>query len=868
MDNLRNAIRAIFCKFNPDLLLAPPFSHRFENNTSSIKYDSLIEEEFPYLYECLEDNHTFDEIEAIRRLVKENWAVADDGVSPQMEDLDIAIFHLLHHFANQVLLLNTDQLNCKFEELLRWHELTQYMGEDLFTCSFLAKRDIPANRDRIDFNWAPILKTDNPRLNTIFERGLSDLHFHLYGSAFNYDLNWVFLMNNIAGNTKEFKQLTRLRNSNIKHTRGGFESSLHALTVKAAAIRSLLFQWCKRNSVGATYNNNPEKRILDKIYSQDVLFYATDIQSEINELRSIARYHSGIDLADYALEGIPFKSETFPTDRNTTLEYNSDHFFEGERFILYHVMKGIYKQENISSELLKLFHSYILIKNIFRMEMVQVNKRVGFSNFSKYQDRKSSFSKTDFQNQLLTRMAVKKTFDSQSLRYLEARISPENTKSANEKYLESVDKILQTDKDPKYHYIFHFIKKREKSRTNTSDTIFISGSSRDAKLRKEIKKKTLAIQKLRESSSEIRKRLVGIDAASSEIGCRPEIFATAYRYLKEYNGEHPDALLKGEKIAPLGFTFHAGEDFLDLVDGLRAIDETVNFLDFRKGDRLGHALALGTNPEAYYNLKNKQVILCKQDILDNSIWLLHKLHKYGISVPRDLEYKIEQNIESLLLELYDETNKVSYLASYHLHGDDPVLYQSYDTLSQETFDTPAITFWDLQGLCKSKEALSARKKVEARKLYHQYHFDGNCKQKGSKMQEVRIDPRLYPVIQSLQRKMQSELAHLQIAIETNPSSNCVIGAFSRYDEHPIVDFFNKGLNAEPHHLINSAQMSVSINTDDQGVFATLLENEYALMALALQKEKNPDGTPRYHESLIYDWLENIRQMGIEQSFCL
>lgn len=40
-------------------------------------------------------------------------------------------------------------------------------------------------------------------------------------------------------------------------------------------------------------------------------------------------------------------------------------------------------------------------------------------------------------------------------------------------------------------------------------------------------------------------------------------------------------------------------------------------------------------------------------------------------------------------------------------------------------------------------------------------------------------------------------------------------------------------------------LSVSINTDDQGVFDTLLENEYALMVLALEKAKDEEGNKLY-----------------------
>ena len=100
------------------------------------------------------------------------------------------------------------------------------------------------------------------------------------------------------------------------------------------------------------------------------------------------------------------------------------------------------------------------------------------------------------------------------------------------------------------------------------------------------------------------------------------------------------------------------------------------------------------------------------------------------------------------------------------------------------------------------------------------------------------------------------------AIETNPSSNYLIGTIKKYDEHPIFRFNSRKLKkVEPN-----MQLSVSINTDDQGVFDTLLENEYALMALALKKKKDKNNNKIYDIEDIYEWIDYVRKMGIEQSF--
>lgn len=53
---------------------------------------------------------------------------------------------------------------------------------------------------------------------------------------------------------------------------------------------------------------------------------------------------------------------------------------------------------------------------------------------------------------------------------------------------------------------------------------------------------------------------------------------------------------------------------------------------------------------------------------------------------------------------------------------------------------------------------------------------------------------------------------------------------------------------------------------DQGVFDTLLENEYALMALALKKKKDKNNNKIYDIEDIYEWIDYVRKMGIEQSF--
>ena len=87
----------------------------------------------------------------------------------------------------------------------------------------------------------------------------------------------------------------------------------------------------------------------------------------------------------------------------------------------------------------------------------------------------------------------------------------------------------------------------------------------------------------------------------------------------------------------LQLTYHAGEDFLDIIDGLRAIDEAIIFCGLERGCRIGHALALGINPQDYYEYKNQKIILTKQVLLDDLAWMICRPYELGCEFDNTLE---------------------------------------------------------------------------------------------------------------------------------------------------------------------------------------------------------------------------------------
>lgn len=349
----------------------------------------------------------------------------------------------------------------------------------------------------------------------------------------------------------------------------------------------------------------------------------------------------------------------------------------------------------------------------------------------------------------------------------------------------------------------------------------------------------------------------GIDACSNEIGCRPEVFAQGYRYLSDILFTKTPS----NEDFRLYMTYHAGEDFLDIVDGLRAIDEAVLFCGLHRGSRIGHALALGVNPFDYYGYKSGILTIEKQVLLDDIAWLLCKTEEVG----SNMDYKLKSSLEEKFYLLFEETYghilpEISireYYLGWKLRGDNPEIYQTgidrNDIKYHSGFNKYSLNPW-IPGTIRG-----SGKKAAA--LFRAYHYDGTVYKKGSERCTFKIEENYAQAVYDLQEKMIRQIAYGGIAIESNPSSNYLIGTISKYEEHPIFRF-NAGKLLKD---VPETAMNVSINTDDQGVFDTMLENEYALMALALRKARDSEGY-RYDIEAIYEWIDSVRKMGIGQVF--
>lgn len=942
MDNLRAVIKNLFCYISPQQILQ-----------ADDTYQGISEDVFVTLGANYIRKYSNDELRNMFYYMLQEFEWQNrkmGGEERNKKENKINVFDTLLAFNFAVLIEENCEPMCQYVHLLRWREMITALEEDLFITSFLAKRDILRGKQRRHFFWKPVIGHNNYALNRLLSEGVAENHFHLKGSAPTFHLTWINMMNypekeEFAGILQGYDQ-KKLR-KNMEYSIDYGACSYVVMWRQAALIRLFLFAF-----LNGDYLEAPDMACtVEELYGMCSAEAAEKLgrfwaEKSIDEKSQIRFSDYEISLAEelgskelYKVkQGLgerwvrrlleePGKLEEACVDIKRNMDrlrerydrpeqeydyalcrklrvHNPDRGVNevicGERWFMYAMFTYIYsKDKNIRARYVNWFYAYLVIKAHIRMEIIQVNMNVGFDNFLQYQDRKEQFIEETSLEPIYLKMALRDTIYNQAILSLEARIAPKNTEeeliNAIRKYDRWACMGLEEEEERKlkarYFYVVHFIKEKDNGVLDSNDVMHC----RHDKKREDVARQALAIAGVRELGSAEADRIRGIDASAPEIVCRPEVFAQAFRYLKNHTPEwkYTDPELQS---ACLMATYHVGEDFLDVTDGLRAIDEAISFLNLRCGDRLGHALALGVDVDEWYQGKTNRILISKQDYLDNLVWLYSKIRKYNLTDAVDAQSYIEKRFDEYFQDIYidniatEEYAKIvsearnyfdgqgkmhgyihtniklginEYYNAWKLRGDNPDLYRKgYLRMELCNMDE-----WEDYAVNRNfPQNYAIRYNPSAAFLYYAYHYNERVRKVGAEMVEIKVLPCIIRAVKAVQKHMQREISNLGIGIETNPSSNYLIGSFRRYDKHPIVSWYNNGLTYDEESLKNCPQIQVSINTDDQGVFATYIENEYAYMALALEKYVNEKGERVYNRTLILQWLDNIRRMGIRMSF--
>lgn len=820
------------------------------------------------------------------------------------DDCPGGIFRLLADYGDRVLNLYDADPKVKQAKIIEWREVSLSLGQDLFTCAALAQKDVRDRAQRYSFGWPPAILSDNIPLRRILEKGCAENHYHLNGSTQIFPLTWCYLMNH-PERLADYFSCEKLQDGLTARigtsTRDNMINWVDKMSL-AAWIRIFLFS----RVIETTEKERETVHPLDEYYSQMDRKY--QLRSMVKQYRcQAAQLAQGRKKArlDYAITYDLAECNKGPT-----------RLLAGERNFLYRCFYRCYS-DGFKPEFMDLFYLYLLIKREFRNELVQTNGRRGFSNFSDYQDRKALVwgdSPEYWRESYILSLAENlggPRMGKPVLQTLEARIAPKQTAPELLKNIRDIDCTVEEYQDQQifqskqqeilprkerywkraqenaqYFYVLHFpknpLKKASDIQRKNFEKPWLPARNQDVREKCMVQSKALA--KGLAGSSYLCSRIRGIDACSHEIGCRPETFATQFRYLRSSLVSRPRPSYLLRYWPKLRATYHVGEDFLDLTDGLRAIDEAICFLNLEQGDRLGHAMALGISPYQYYRVKDNAVWLPAQDLLDNLVWVLYRSLEWDVCIPSSLREMLRERAQQLLETIYPNENGDAvaltlrtYFEAWQLRGDDPKLYWQYQTGDEDTkriLESSSL-LWDepykraMIHVSKNEDGVDPRARLRRSpqicRTLVRYHFGLRERQEGEKSVRFVATPDFAAVLEKLQVRMMEKIMVKGIAVECNPSSNHLIGIFDRYEEHAIFRFNHFGLRI-PEYKDPSGQIRVSINTDDLGVFDTSIENEYALLFGALCGLRDAEGKQLLCHDEILDYLDHVRVMGNNMVF--
>lgn len=360
----------------------------------------------------------------------------------------------------------------------------------------------------------------------------------------------------------------------------------------------------------------------------------------------------------------------------------------------------------------------------------------------------------------------------------------------------------------------------------------------------------IALEELRADIPKINEYIVGIDAASDENAMEPWMIAPAYKIVRSHTFTKPvmeteNADERFSRIQNIGFTYHVGEDFRHIVSGLRHVDEVLEEFGYKAGDRLGHALVLGTDIEQWAK-DNEVVPITLQEHLENLLWMWGTNTCYGFELPIQLEV-LEDEIMNIAIGLYDSPETITVKMLYAAYR--KKFAARHDDILEKMLEGENGMAPCMCSCVKGKSQCDD--KWTADKLFAT-NYCPVLEEKYGKVELVPVLKEEIAVYKQLQEYLIQKMERRGIYIELNPTSNLTIGDFASMYQHPIFAL-NKAAEKSGHHVF------VTINSDDPSVFNTNVENELAYIYYAAEA----GGAAK---SEILEWIDKIRQYGMDSSF--
>ncbi|NMO13943.1 hypothetical protein HPC49_08795 [Pyxidicoccus fallax] len=368
----------------------------------------------------------------------------------------------------------------------------------------------------------------------------------------------------------------------------------------------------------------------------------------------------------------------------------------------------------------------------------------------------------------------------------------------------------------------------------------------------EQRRRALAIVGALERFPSMQLLIRGLDVASTELSAptwvtlgileearRASVHAS--RVLAARGAEQP--------LPRLGVTYHVGEDFRRLVEGLRRIHEVVDFGALRQGDRIGHGVALSISPRLW--ARNARMIpQPAEERIDDLLWELERYQRGDFTGRGSRRELVRTELRRLLRDVFGDPSPDldMYLEARRLRHVPELL----ERLGYPRRVAPG--------------SVGAHPE-NALEIVRRYLTSTAWFQRGLRPVPVTIDDGEVSMLEEAQQWLRWLLGRQEITIESNPSSNLLTSDLGVHEVPPALRLTlgpsQRGAKKHrpPAVRASEAPLLVSINTDDPVTFATRLADEYVYFYSGLRQ-----ANLTAQEAL--EWVDRVRLAGWRSRFTL
>jgi hypothetical protein len=334
--------------------------------------------------------------------------------------------------------------------------------------------------------------------------------------------------------------------------------------------------------------------------------------------------------------------------------------------------------------------------------------------------------------------------------------------------------------------------------------------------------------------------LRGIDICGVEVDQPLWVSAETLRYVRvrssEIAGRRP-AL----RLQPLRLTLHAGEDFEWLTSGVRAVAEPFLWKLIERGDRIGHGIAITFDPKDWWERKGGMVRpVSRFDRLLDLAFLAEYTEK---------ERSVEQD-KWLLAQIRTAVGEL------RLGG------KADGARVEESglVDTAKAMWRELGG--QTMRRLSERPRERGtlkphERWIHDYLWNRSTQKRACQVIRLKVDDDQGDLrIESrhtecdlliiARKRLIDEVARWQICIESNPSSNLVVGGLDAVGA--AQDFLQQRPTNQAGR--GAKTLTWTISTDDPITFSTTLADEYAYAWAGMVLRHGREYDPAYARALL------------------